>query len=89
MKSTQLPEEVMDMTILGNTYSGPNYPTAKAEARANRKSSRYSWFDNSMGAFMLALLVVPLMVALSHNPMRSECHTTATWCSVQGGAVTP
>lgn len=87
MKSTQSPGEVvvMDMTIRGNSYSGPNYRSAKDEARATRKARSLSWFDSWAFALLLMCVLSASFYFSTHNPMRSECHTTQTWCSVQGG----
>lgn len=62
---------------------GPNYPDAKAEARATRKARRLSWFDAWAFALLLICILTPVLFLVSAIGAHDSCRTTATICSVQ------
>lgn len=82
MKSTQSRPEVMSMDTHPGCY-GPNYRTAKAERRAVKLNAR----DGVVGAlFAVFIVLLPaLWLIHTYTPGADGCHTTQTWCSVQGG----
>lgn len=87
MKSTQSDREdvVMDMTVRNNTYSGPNYRSAKAERKAVALNRR----DGVVAALFAVLIVIlPALWAIhSFTPGVDGCRTTQTWCSTSSSAV--
>lgn len=82
MKHTNSAPEVMSMQTHPDCY-GPNYRTAKAE----RKAVAYNKQHGVVAALFVAFIVLlPLLWAIhTVTPGADGCHTTVTWCSVQGG----